>query len=146
MKYYLMNKQEVLKDINTNPILIKTKSLSKIKKYRTLLAKVNKLRADIEKELKLTNTAMTDEKIEMVLNKDGEELTSSEFNSMYAIPLYDDELQRIRAYNKTKVMHGKLVGTEIILDKGEPNGSKTNNSDRQTMANNVYSCKNLLQR
>lgn len=141
-----MNKQEVLKDINTNPILIKTKSLSKIKKYRTLLAKVNKLRADIEKELKLTNTAMTDEKIEMVLNKDGEELTSSEFNSMYAIPLYDDELQRIRAYNKTKVMHGKLVGTEIILDKGEPNGSKTNNSNRQTMANNVYSCKNLLQR
>ena len=117
MKYYLYNKEECRKNIWTNPILVRTKSLAKIKQYRTLLKKLNKLEKDIKTELNSSNAAINDEIISMVMTKDGDEITSSEYNKLYTIALYDTQIQRIKTYSQTKILKGKLVGDEIILDK-----------------------------
>ena len=55
MKYYILNKEEVRKNIWTNPIVMKTKSYSKIVQLRSLLSKIDKLKASIIKEIKESN-------------------------------------------------------------------------------------------
>lgn len=117
MKYYIYNADECRKNIWTNPILVKTKSLSKIKQYRTLLKKIQKLEKDIKTELKVSNAVMNDDIIKMVFEKDGDEVTSSEYNALYTVALYDRQEQRIVSYNKTNILKGKLIGTEIVRDK-----------------------------
>lgn len=117
MKYYLLNKEDCVKSIWTNPSMIRTKSVSKIKKYRKLKVKLDKLYKEIEKELKSSNTVINQEKIDKFLLDSGVEITRAEYNSMYAIPLYDTQEQRISSYWKTNVMKGKLYGEEIRLEK-----------------------------
>jgi len=114
MKYYIYNAKECREDIWTNPILVKTKSLSKIKQYRTLLKKLSKLEKDIKTELKISNAVMNDEIIQMVMEKDGDEITNSEYNALYTVALYDRQEQRIASYNKTNILKGKLVGNKIV--------------------------------
>ena len=116
MKYYLLNKEEVIENIWVNPILIKTKSLSKINKYRKLTEQVKKLRAQILKEYKETNNTTYDDYINLFLEKGGVEITSSEYNRMKPVCLYDRQEQRISAYAKTTVLKGKLYGNKIRLD------------------------------
>ena len=43
MKYYLLNREDIKKDISTNPLMIKTKSFAKIKKLKSLQKQVDKL-------------------------------------------------------------------------------------------------------
>lgn len=114
MKYYIYNAEDCRKDIWTNPILVKTKSLSKIKQYRTLLKKLTKLEKDIKTELKISNAVMNDDILKMVMEKDGDEITNSEYNALYTVALYDRQEQRISSYNKTNILKGKLVGNEIV--------------------------------
>lgn len=116
MKYYLLNKEEVMENIWVNPILIKTKSLSKINKYKKLLEQTKKLKAQILKEFKETNNTMYEDYINLFLEKGGVEITNSEYNRMKPVCLYDRQEQRISAYAKTTVLKGKLYGNKIRLD------------------------------
>lgn len=118
MKYYLLNKEECIKNINTNPILIRTRALGKIKKARALQKKLDVLMKQIRKDLSELNVALTEEKINLLLSGETvEEITNKEYNAMYAIPLYDTQEQRMSSYCKTSIMKGKLYGNEIRLDK-----------------------------
>lgn len=116
MKYFLLNKNEIKHNIWTNPLLIKTKAYSKIKKYRNLLSKIEKLKKEIYKELKETNNTTYEDKIILFIEKDGDEITHSEYNSIKPIALYDKQEQRIRAYNKTNILKGNLIGNEIVME------------------------------
>ena len=48
MKYFLLNKEEVKKNIWNNPILVRTKCWGKIKKYQTLKSKLKILQMNIQ--------------------------------------------------------------------------------------------------
>lgn len=113
MKYYLLNRKECRENIYTNPQLIKTKSMSKINKYRKLEKQLNKLKREIFNELRSSNKVITDGMIENFLIDEGTEIVSSEYKAMYLIPLLEDQVQRMRAYNKTAVMSGKLYDVQI---------------------------------
>ena len=122
MKYYILNKEEVRKNIWTNPIVMKTKSYSKIVQLRSLLSKIDKLKASIIKEIKEYNGFLSyvedkDECIEKFIQYCGIEITSSEYTNLKMLGLYDRQGQRIQVLNRTNVLKGKLVGDEIILDK-----------------------------
>ena len=122
MKYYILNKEEVRKNIWTNPIVMKTKSYSKIVQLRSLLSKIDKLKASIIKEIKESNGFLSyvedkDEFIEKFIQDCGIEITSSEYTNLKMLGLYDRQGQRIQVLNRTNVLKGKLVGDEIILDK-----------------------------
>lgn len=122
MKYYILNKEEVRKNIWTNPIVMKTKSYSKIVQLRSLLSKIDKLKANIIKEIKESNGFLSyvedkDEFIEKFIQDCGVEITSSEYTNLKMLGLYDRQEQRIQVLNRTNVLKGKLVGDEIILDK-----------------------------
>lgn len=121
MKYYLLNKEEVRKNIWANPRIMKTKSYSKIKQLRSLLNKIEKLKASIVKELKESNGFISyledkDAFINSFLENCGDEVTSSEYTNLKMLSLYDRQEQRIQVLNKTNILKGKLVGDEIILD------------------------------
>lgn len=121
MKYYLLNKEEVRKNIWANPRIMKTKSYSKIKQLRSLLNKIEKLKASIVKELKESNGFISyledkDAFINSFLENCGDEVTSSEYTNLKMLSLYDRQEQRIQVLNKTNILKGKLVGEEIILD------------------------------
>jgi hypothetical protein len=121
MKYYLLNKEEVRKNIWANPRIMKTKSYSKIKQLRSLLSKIEKLKASIVKELKESNGFISyledkDAFINSFLENCGDEVTSSEYTNLKMLSLYDRQEQRIQVLNKTNILKGKLVGDEIILD------------------------------
>lgn len=116
MKYFLLNKKEVKNDIWTNPILVRTKSLSKIKKIRTLQKKLDTLVKQVTKELKESNnvSSSTQEIIDQLfLGENLTEVTSKEYNALKVMCLYDNQLQRIQACNKTEVLKGKLYGDQI---------------------------------
>ena len=122
MKYYILNKEEVRKNIWTNPIVMKTKSYSKIVQLRSLLSKIDKLKASIIKEIKESNGFLSyvedkDAFIEKFIQDCGIEITSSEYTNLKMLGLYDRQEQRIQVLNRTNVLKGKLVGDEIILDK-----------------------------
>ena len=117
MKYYLLNKEEIKENIWINPILVKTKSLSKIKQYRKLKDKLERLKTQIIKELRDTNNFSYDDKINLFLENQGDEITCSEYNSIKPVGLYDQQEQRIRAYNKTKILKGKLYGNRIKVER-----------------------------
>lgn len=116
MKYYLLNRQECRENINNNPKLLRTKSANKIKKLKTLQKKLDKLKKEVIKELKESNTIIYDEWIQQFLEGKVDEIAKTEYNAMYSLPLYDDQVTRMKCYNKTAIMRGKLYGTEI---KGE---------------------------
>lgn len=121
MKYYLLNKEEVRKNIWANPRIMKTKSYSKIKQLRSLLNKIEKLKASIIKELKESNGFISyledkDAFIDSFLENCGDEVTSLEYTNLKMLSLYDRQEQRIQVLNKTNILKGKLVGDEIILD------------------------------
>ena len=116
MKYYLLNRDEVKNDIWVNPMVVKTKSLGKIKKARVLKEKLDKLLIQIQKELKdsniwsrATDTIMND----LLFGGKEIELTKSEYDTLYALSLYDTQEQRIKMCNKTSVLKGRLFGNQI---------------------------------
>ena len=116
MKYYLLNRDEVKKDIWVNPLVVKTKSLGKIKKIRTLKEKLDKLMVQVQKELRESNiwSRSTDTILDKLLFGGTEvELTKSEFDTLYALSLYDTQEQRIKMCNRTSVLKGRLFGNEI---------------------------------
>lgn len=116
MKYYLLNRDDVKKNIWTNPLVIKTKSLGKIKKIRTLKKKLDTLMNQVQKELRESNiwSRATDDIIDKLLYGGTEvEITKHEFDALYALSLYDTQEQRIRFCNKTTVLKGRLFGNEI---------------------------------
>lgn len=113
MKYFLLNKEEVRKDIETHPIVYKTKSHSKIVQYRNLLKKIEKLKKEITKELRDTNNIVPDDMLNTIFENSGEEITTTEYNTLRVIPLYDNVLQKLKAYNKTNILKGKLYGKEL---------------------------------
>ena len=122
MKYYILNKEDVRKNIWTNPIVMKTKSYSKIVQLRSLLSKIDKLKASIIKAITESNGFLSyvenkDEFIEKFIQDCGVEITSSEYTNLKMLGLYDRQEQRIQVLNRTNVLKGKLVGDEIILDK-----------------------------
>ena len=49
MKYYLLNKDDIKKNIYINPQMIKTKSFSKIKRLKTLQKQLEKITNQIKK-------------------------------------------------------------------------------------------------
>jgi hypothetical protein len=114
MKYYLLNKDEVKKNIWTNPILVKTKSFSKLEKIRKMKKQIEVLTKQVVKELKESNV-INDERIEMMFK--GENLTEislKDYNALIVMGLYDKQEQRIHACNRTGVLQGKLYGDSII--------------------------------
>lgn len=116
MKYFLLNREQVKKDIFVNPELVKTKSWGKIKKYQTLKKKLDYLYKQIETDLKNCNTMSysTEDIINKLLHDDKiTEITSKDYNVLYGIALYDDEISRIKICNKSEVLKGKLYGREI---------------------------------
>lgn len=116
MKYFLLNREEVKNDIWVNPQVVKTKSLSKIKKARVLKDKLDKLLTQIQKELKESNiwSKATEEVMnELLFSGKDVEITKQEFDVLYALSLYDTQEQRIKMCNKTEVLKGKLYGKEI---------------------------------
>lgn len=116
MKYFLLNKDEVKKNIWTNPILVRTKSWGKIKKYQTLKKKLDYLYKQIENDMKTCNSdyQSTPEIINTLLTDDTiTEITSKDYNALYGMSLYDTELQRIKVCNRSEVLKGKLYGVEI---------------------------------
>jgi hypothetical protein len=116
MKYFILNTDDVRNDIWTNPKLVKTKSMGKIKRYRALLKSVNKLYKEITTELKQTNAVISDEIISEILERDGDEITCSEYNALYTVALYDRQEQRITSLNKTTILSGKLYGNKIVKE------------------------------
>lgn len=118
MKYYLLNKQDCLDNIWTNPKILKTKSFAKIEKLKRLEKQIDKLKKDIYKEIKSSNSRMTpDEYIEQLLSGEVDEITGVDFNALYNLPLYDLQAQRINCYNRSETLRGKLYGDQIVLDK-----------------------------
>lgn len=114
MKYFLLNKQEVKKDIWINPILIKTKSLVKIKKIRALQKKLDTLLKAVKKDLYDCNAGINDERIQTLLDDNNvTEITSRDYNALLVMSLLDTQEQRIKCCNKSSVLKGKLYGTEI---------------------------------
>lgn len=114
MKYYLLNRDEVKENIWTNPILIRTKSLSKIKKIRTLQKKLNTLLKQVEKELKESNTVSTHDKFSLLIdNEDATEISRADYNALLVMCLMDTQEQRIRCCNKSETLKGKLYGNTI---------------------------------
>ena len=116
MKYFLLNKQEVKKDIFVNPQLVRTKSWGKIKKYQNLKKKLDTLYKQIEKDLKECNSMSysTTDMINTLLHDENiTEITCKDYNALYGLPLYDDELSRIKVCNRSEVLKGKLWGKEI---------------------------------
>lgn len=114
MKYYLVNKDEIKSNIWTNPILVRTKSLSKIKKIRTLQKKLETLLKNVKKDLYDNNAGMSEERIERFINGVGvEEITRGEYNSLLVMCLLDTQEQRIRTCNKTDILKGELYGDQI---------------------------------
>lgn len=114
MKYYIINKQEVKQDIWVNPIVIRTKCLSKINKVRKLQKQLNILMKQIEKDLYDNNAGLTDEKINKFIDgSTNTEITRGEYNSLLVMSLLDTQEQRIRTCNKTNVLKGKLYGNTI---------------------------------
>lgn len=119
MKYFLLNKEEVRSNIWNNPILIKLKCWSKIKKYKTLQKKLNSLFKQIETDIKGCNSVerSSPEIINTLLSGDITEVTSKDYNALRGLSLYDDIVQRIKMCNKSDVLKGKLYGNEIKLEK-----------------------------
>lgn len=116
MKYYLLNREDIKKDISTNPLMIKTKSFAKIKKLKSLQKQVDKLLQQVKKELKDTNNFSKNDIIDLFLNKELEaitEITSQEYTKLKSLFVLDTQEQRIKICNKTNVLKGKLYGTEI---------------------------------
>ena len=116
MKYFLLNKEEVKKNIWNNPILVRTKCWGKIKKYQTLKRKLDYLYKQIETDMKSCNSTYnaTPEIINTLLTDDTiTEITSKDYNALYGLALYDDELSRIKVCNRSEVLKGKLYGNEI---------------------------------
>lgn len=114
MKYYILNRKEVKENIWTNPILIRTKSLSKIKKIRSLQKKIDSLLKSIKKDLYDNNAGLTEEKIQLMLSGEtAEEITRSDYNSLLVMSLLDTQEQRIKTCNKTEILKGKLYGDSI---------------------------------
>ncbi len=114
MKYYLLNTQQMKDDIWQNPMLIKTKSLSKIKKIRVLQKKLDVLLKNVRKDIFESNAAMTDSKFDQLLQGDNlDELDREDYNHLLAMCLYDTQEQRIRCCNKTTILKGNLIGTRI---------------------------------
>ena len=113
MKFYLMNKDEVKKNIFKNPILLRTKSLAKIVKFRKLQKQLDLLKKQIVTELKSSNAAINDEIISNFLVDCGDEITRQEYNSLLVMCLMDTQEQRISCCNKSQILKGKLWGTEI---------------------------------
>ena len=112
MKFYLLNKNEVKKDIFKNPILVRTKSLSKINKLKKLKKQLATLEKQVLKDLKDLNV-INDEIINRFLEDCGEEITRKDYNSLLVMSLLDTQEQRIKCCNKSDVLKGKLYGTEI---------------------------------
>ena len=114
MKYFLLNKQEIKDNIWTNPILVKTKCLSKIKKLKSLRKKLDQLQKQVIKDLYDNNSGLNSEIIESFLTLENNiELTSKEFNSLKVMCLLDTQEQRMRVCNKTEVLKGKLYENSI---------------------------------
>lgn len=114
MKYYLLNKQEVKKNIWTNPILVRTKCLSKIKKIRTLQKKLNSLLKTVKADLYAINSGLNEERIDMLLKGENlDEITRNDYNALLVLSLLDTQEQRIKACNRSTVLQGKLWGNEI---------------------------------
>lgn len=114
MKYYLLNKQEVKDNIWENPILIRTKSLGKIKRIRTLQKKLDTLMKQVEKELKESNTSSLYDKFDMLIKDENvTEITKTDYNALLVMCLMDTQEQRIKCCNKSEVLKGKLFGNEI---------------------------------
>ena len=114
MKYYILNRKEVKENIWTNPILIRTKSLSKIKKLKTLQKKIDSLLKSIRKDLFDNNAGLNEEKIQLMLSGETtEEITRSDYNSLLVMSLLDTQEQRIKVCNKTEILKGKLYVDSI---------------------------------
>lgn len=114
MKYYLLNKDAIKHDIWTHPLLVRTKSLSKIKKIRALQKKLDALMKAVRKDLFDGNAGMTDSTLQMLLDgSTAEEITRSEYNSLLVMSILDTQEQKIRCCNKTEILKGKLYGNEI---------------------------------
>ena len=115
MKYFLLNKEEIKKDIFVNPKLVRTKSWIKIKKYQALKKKLDYLYKQIETDLKSCNawSYSTKDIIDSLLHDEVTEITSKDYNALYGIALYDDEITRIKMCNRSDVLKGKLWGKEI---------------------------------
>lgn len=114
MKYYLLNKKEVKEDIWTHPIIVRTKSLSKIKKIRTLQKKLDSLLRAVKKDLFDNNAGMTDRTLELLLDgSTAEEITRSDYNSLLVMRILDTQEQKIKCCNKTEILKGKLFGNQI---------------------------------
>lgn len=114
MKYYLLNRDVIKEDIWINPILIKTKSISKINKIRALQKKLDSLLKTVKKDLYDSNAGLTEEKINLFLQGEtNTEITKKEYNTLLVMSLYDTQEQRIRCCNKTEILRGKLFGSCI---------------------------------
>ena len=116
MKYFLLNKEEIKQDIFINPMLVRTKSWGKIKKYQNLKKKLDTLYKQIEKDLKDCNSwsHSTSDVIDKLLHDEKiTEITCKDYNALYGLALYDDEVTRIKVCNRSEVLKGKLWGKEI---------------------------------
>lgn len=113
MKYFLLNKQDVKQNIWTNPILVKTKCMTKIKKLKSLQKKIDILYKTIKKDLYDNNAGLNDDKINLFLSQEHTEITNKEYNSLSVLSLLDTAEQRIKICNKTNVLKGKLYGDQI---------------------------------
>lgn len=116
MKYFLLNREEIKKDIFVNPQLVKTKSWGKIKKYQTLKRKLDLLYKQIETDLKNCNSTSqsTSAIIDKLLHDEKiTEITCKDYNALYGLALYDDEISRIKVCNRSEILKGKLWGKEI---------------------------------
>ena len=114
MKYYILNRQEVKNDIWVNPIIIRTKCLSKINKIKSLRKKLKALEKAVTKDLFELNAGMTQDKMEMLIEGETkEEITRADYNALLPMCLYETQEQRIRACNKSQVLKGRLYGNEI---------------------------------
>lgn len=114
MKYYLLNKDEIKDNIWTNPILIRTKCLSKIKKIRTLQKKLDSLLKTVKTDLYSTNSGINEERITMLLKGENvDEITRADYNTLLVLCLLDTQEQRIKTCNKSNILKGKLWGNQI---------------------------------
>lgn len=114
MKYYILNKQQVKQDIWVNPILIRTKSLAKIKKIRSLQKKLDILLKAVKKDLYDSNAGLDEQKINNFIYGDcAEEISRQDYNSLLVMSLLDTQEQRIKTCNKSEILKGKLYGSEI---------------------------------
>ena len=116
MKYFLLNRDEMKQNIWNNPELIRTKCWGKIKKYKALKKKIDLLYKQIQTDIRGCNSDCHAkiEYIEKLLHDENiTEITSKDYNALYGLALYDDELTRIKVCNRSEVLKGKLYGNEI---------------------------------